>query len=104
VKPTDLRDVEPITCSCGPGWHVRALGCRPLGTPSSDPIQRPSHYRWHPSGIECKDVVEEFPYHIGVAIAYLWRVGRKGDAIEDIEKARTHLQFEIERLARRGAS
>lgn len=63
---------------------------------SGDPVSSPSHYTWHPF-CECKDVVQHFPYNIGTAIAYLWRAERK-NGIEDLQKAITHIQFEIDRL------
>lgn len=59
----------------------------------------PSYYTWHPV-CECKDIVQHFPYHIGNAIAYLWRAGKKGSAQEDLKKAITHIQFEIDRLSK----
>lgn len=62
-----------------------------------------------PNGIECKQVVGEFPYNIGTAIAYLWRAGKKQPenpgqsmdekTIEDLNKAIDHIRFEIERIA-----
>jgi len=64
---------------------------------SSDDAINPAHYKSHPSGVECWQVAECFPYHIGVAIAYLWRCDLKGTPIVDIEKAINHLRREIER-------
>jgi len=65
-----------------------------------DPVEAPNHYKWHPSGVECKDIVQEFPYNIGTAMAYLWRCGRKDSStkLEDLRKAKRHLEFEIARL------
>ena len=54
---------------------------------SQDNINHPQHYTSHPSGVECIDIIEHYPFNIGNAIKYLWRAGRKGDAIEDLEKA-----------------
>jgi hypothetical protein len=41
---------------------------------------------------------------IGSAVKYLWRAGLKGDAIEDLLKARWYIDREVRRLgrARRG--
>lgn len=64
---------------------------------AADPIN-PQHYRTHPSGIECIQVAEHMSYCLGNAIKYLWRAGKKGDAIEDLKKAAWYLQREIERL------
>jgi len=63
----------------------------------SDPVSHPKHYTSHPSGIECIQVTEHFGFCIGNAIKYLWRAGLKGDAIEDLEKARWYIEREIAR-------
>lgn len=67
----------------------------PPSTPDS--ITNPSHYTSHPSGVECIQITEHFNFNIGNAIKYLWRAGLKGDAIEDLEKARWYVSREIER-------
>lgn len=59
-------------------------------------VEHPNHYTWHPI-IECKDVIMEFPWALGEAIKYIWRAGRKGDAVEDLKKARQVLLYEIQR-------
>jgi len=63
-----------------------------------DNINHPQHYTSHPSGVECIDIIEHYPFNIGNAIKYLWRAGRKGDAIEDLEKAKWMVEREIQRL------
>ena len=63
-----------------------------------DPITRPKHYASHPSGIECIVVTEHMNFCLGNAIKYLWRAGEKGDAIEDLKKARWYIDREIARL------
>lgn len=60
----------------------------------------PDHYKQHPSGIECIDIAEHFMFNIGNAIKYLWRAGLKGDSVEDLQKARRYIEFEIDRLNR----
>jgi hypothetical protein len=55
----------------------------------------PSHYRSHPSGVECIDITEHYGFNIGNTIKYLWRAGLKGDAIEDLRKALWYLEREI---------
>jgi hypothetical protein len=62
-----------------------------------DPVNHPSHYTSHPSGIEAIQVCEHFPFSIGNVIKYLWRSGLKGNAIEDLKKARWYLDREITR-------
>jgi hypothetical protein len=63
-----------------------------------DPVNHPKHYTQHPSGIETIEVTEHFDFCIGNAMKYLWRAGLKGDAIEDLEKARWYVDREIARL------
>lgn len=63
----------------------------------SDPI-RPNHYSSHPSGIECIDVAEGFNFNLGNVVKYVWRSGQKGDATEDLRKARWYLDREIARI------
>lgn len=66
----------------------------------NDNINHPQHYTSHPSGVECIDIIEHFPFCIGNAIKYLWRAGLKGDAIEDLKKARWMVDREIQRRER----
>jgi hypothetical protein len=63
-----------------------------------DPVEHPTHYNSHPSGIECIEVTAHCNFCIGNAIKYLWRAGLKGDAITDLEKARWYITREIERI------
>jgi hypothetical protein len=67
-----------------------------------DPVNAPAHYRSHPSGIECIQVTEHMGFLLGNVIKYLWRADLKGDAIDDLRKARWYLDRELAR--REGAS
>lgn len=58
----------------------------------------PQHYQSHPSGVECITITQHMNFCLGNAIKYIWRAGQKGDAIEDLEKARWYLDCEIARL------
>lgn len=62
----------------------------------SDPINHPDYYK--PGEIEVIDVIEAFNlgFHDGNVVKYLLRAGRKGDALEDLEKARWYLDRLIE--------
>lgn len=64
----------------------------------NDPVNYPSHYTSHPSGIECITVTRHFNFNLGNVIKYIWRAGEKGNAIEDLQKARWYLTDEIRRL------
>lgn len=37
-------------------------------------------------------------FYLGNTVKYISRAGRKGDAVEDLEKAKQYLEWEIERL------
>lgn len=65
-----------------------------------DTINHPPHYQAHPSGIECITIVEHMGFCLGNAIKYIWRAGEKGDAIEDLKKARWYIDREISRIER----
>jgi hypothetical protein len=58
----------------------------------------PSHYRRHPSGIECIEVTRHMNFNVGNAIKYLWRYLDKGDPIENLQKAQWYISDEIARL------
>lgn len=66
-------------------------------TVTDDGVNHPNHYTWHPSGVECIDIIQEFDYNIGAAVGYLWRYKYK-DGVRDLRKAIQHIQFEIERI------
>ena len=63
-----------------------------------DPVEYPGHYMDHPSGVECIEVAQHFNFNLGNVIKYVWRAGAKGDAVQDLRKARKYLDFEIARL------
>jgi Protein of unknwon function (DUF3310) len=63
--------------------------------PSS--IHRPAHYRSHPSGIECIEIVEHMSFNLGNVVKYVWRADEKGRALEDLRKALWYLNREIEK-------
>jgi hypothetical protein len=62
-------------------------------------VDHPDHYQ--SDRYECIDVIESLGlgsgFSIGNAIKYLWRAGRKGNAVEDLEKARWYIDREIAR-------
>ena len=63
----------------------------------NDPVNHPAHYTSHPSGIECIEVTRWMNFNMGNAIKYIWRAGNKGNALEDLKKARWYLDDEIKR-------
>ena len=65
---------------------------------AADDAVNPSHYKDHPSGVECIKIAEAFNFNLGNAIKYIWRAGLKGELVEDLKKARWYLDREIARL------
>lgn len=63
----------------------------------TDMVNHPKHYNDHPSGVECIDIIEHMNFCLGNAVKYIWRADLKGDAIEDLKKARFYIDREIER-------
>lgn len=63
----------------------------------ADMVNSPEHYRSHPSTIECIQITEHMGFCLGNAVKYIWRADLKGDAIEDLEKARWYISREIHR-------
>ena len=69
----------------------------PVEPAANDPVNNPKHYTEHPSGVECIQIAEHMNFCLGNALKYIWRADLKGNAIEDLEKARWYLTREIER-------
>lgn len=64
---------------------------------AADPVTHPAHYTAHPSGVECIQIVEHMSFCLGNVVKYVWRADLKGDALEDLRKARFYLDREIAR-------
>lgn len=64
----------------------------------------PKHYKSHPAGIECIDVIEDMNFNLGTCTKYIWRVSFPGATrlpskdIIDLEKAKWYLEREIANL------
>lgn len=66
---------------------------------NNDLIVHPSHYTAGRK-YEPKDVIRDWDlnFNLGSAVKYISRAGRKGNKIEDLEKAMQFLKFEIAAL------
>lgn len=62
-------------------------------------VKSPLHYTAGRK-YEPKDVIRDWGlnFNLGSALKYIARAGRKGNTVEDLEKAREYLAFEIEAL------
>ena len=63
----------------------------------TDPVNHPSHYTAHPSGIECIQITEHMGFNLGNDIKYVWRADLKNDALEDLRKAIWYIDREIQK-------
>ena len=54
-----------------------------------DAVNAPAHYVGGGRSVEPLSVIEDWalPYHLGNAVKYIARAGRKGNAAQDIRKA-----------------
>jgi hypothetical protein len=73
----------------------------------NDPVNHPSHYTSHPSGIEVIQITEHMNFCLGNSVKYILRAGLKDATlagyVQDLRKAIWYLTREIERLERAGA-
>ena len=69
---------------------------------SGSSVNHPKHYQTD-SGLEAIDVIEAFfpdSFHLGNAFKYLARAGKKGDLVEDLEKAIWYIERFIDTQVR----
>lgn len=90
--PEELWDSLPSRTDPSPDFDAR---------PTDEKVNHPSHYGGDTT-YEAIKVIEAWgldaSFCIGNAVKYLCRAGRKGDRLEDLEKARWYLNREIDRL------
>ena len=71
----------------------------------NDLVHHPAHYCY--SKYEPKDVIRawELNFNLGSAVKYIARAGRKDDILQELNKAKQFIEFEIEAIEReRGLS
>ena len=69
----------------------------------SDMVNHPSHYCY--SEYEPKDVIRawELNFNLGSAVKYIARAGRKDDILQELNKAKKFIEFEIEAIEKERA-
>jgi hypothetical protein len=72
----------------------------------SETVDRPKHYGGAENPYEAIKVVEAWglDFCLGNVVKYISRAGKKGDALEDLKKARWYLDREIMNLEAANAS
>ena len=63
-----------------------------------NPVDHPQHYTSHPSGIEAIEITRYENFNKGNALKYILRAGKKGDEVEDLQKAIWYLKDEVKRI------
>ena len=61
-------------------------------------VINPTHYQGFSNGAQPVDIAEHLSFNLGNALKYISRAGRKGDAVEDLSKARWYIDRELARL------
>jgi hypothetical protein len=66
----------------------------------SEVVEHPEHYGGADNPYEAIKVIEawELGFHLGNVVKYLSRAGKKGDALDDLKKARWYLDRHIANL------
>ena len=93
IEPTfadDFGDISTLNKKIEPTFSIDELDSSSIN---------PTHYKSHPSGIECIQVTEHMGFNLGNAVKYIWRSDLKHDdgGMEDILKAEWYIQREIKR-------
>lgn len=72
----------------------------PIRTGTLDAVINPTHYRSHPSGVECVQITEHMDFLLGNVVKYVWRNGLKDQvpSLIDLRKAQWYLNRKIELL------
>ncbi len=96
--PTRGRSILTGTPLCRGGLPPCSPRLSEEATAPDNPVSHPAHYTSHPSGVECIVIAEHMGFCVGNAMKYLWRLGLKGNPIEDLKKARWYIEREIQRL------
>ena len=65
-----------------------------------DLVNHPSHYGGENNPYEAIKVIEawQLGFCLGNTIKYISRAGKKGDALQDLQKAKFYLDREIDKL------
>lgn len=67
-----------------------------VARPIDDLVNSPKHYATDPSGVECIQIKRKMSANAGDAWKYCWRVGKKWDDKQDLEKALWYINDAIE--------
>lgn len=86
--------------------NARTFGLPTESRDGPEKVDHPAHYGGADDPFEAIKVIEAWRlgFCLGNAVKYICRAGRKGDVLEDLQKAAWYLNREINRIEeRRGA-
>ena len=63
--------------------------------PKEEDAINPSHYKSHPSGVQCIDISKHLSGCLAQAFQYVWRCGQKDDPIQELDKAIWFIKAEM---------
>ena len=75
----------------------KAINDSPYFNQEGDPVNQPTHYNSHPSGIECIQITEHMNFNLGNAVKYIWRADLKNNATQDLQKAQWYIERELKK-------
>jgi hypothetical protein len=80
--------------------RIEQLGQKVKRKPIIEQINHPTHYGGADNPYEAIKVIDawDLGFCLGNTVKYISRAGKKGDRLEDLQKARWYLDHEIENL------
>jgi Protein of unknwon function (DUF3310) len=81
-----------------PGWDHNYPYKQPI--PAFDDVEKPAHYAEARKFEPAQVIIDwKLTWCLGNAVKYISRAGRKGSAVEDLQKAMVYIRWEIKRLS-----
>lgn len=110
-KPAVMERPNAMGIKFGPNKPIEELlhkaNLEPEKIPKAyldDAVNHPKHYTDTPFGLEVIEITDKYDFSVGNALKYILRAGKKGDAVEDLEKAVWYLNHKIELMKKNGSS
>jgi len=100
IEPTFTDDFGDIKALTAREWSDKLQAKKEPTFSSHEPEVssiNPSHYRTHPSGVECIQITEHMGFNLGNAVKYIWRADLKNNdgGLEDLRKSLWYIEREI---------
>lgn len=92
-------DLMPCPCEgCKAALHDEDRKCLMEAVEKEELVHHPKHYQG--KRFQSIDVIEDFElnFHLGNAIKYILRAGKKDDKVQDLKKAIWYLERECKRV------